>query len=81
MTQQLCIASWNATLIMSNALYISSLLDKRQTHILGKSEHWLFKHNLHFFDSINSNCVGFCIAGNDLLLDSNIKRCSCTIVA
>ena len=69
----LCIASWNATLIMSSALYISSLLDKRQTRILGQSEHWLFKHNLHFIDSINSNYVGFGIADNDLLVNSNIK--------
>ena len=55
MAEQLCIASWNATGIMSGASYIRSLLDKRQIHILGLSEHWLFNHNLHFLDSINSN--------------------------
>ena len=71
MAEQLCIASWNATGIMSSASYISSLLDKRRIHILGLSEHWLFNHNLHFLDSINSNYVGFGIADNDLLLNSN----------
>ena len=58
---------------MSSALYISSLLDKRYIHILGLSEHWQFKHNLYFLDSINSNYVGFGIADNDVLLFSNIK--------
>ena len=71
MAEQLCIASWNATGIMSSASYISSLLDKKHIHILGLSEHWLFNHNLHFLDSINSKYVGFGIADNDLLLNSN----------
>ena len=71
MAEQLCIASWNATGIMSSTSYISSLLDKKHIHILGISEHWLFNHNLHFLDSINSNYVGFNIADNDLLLNSN----------
>ena len=71
MAEQLCIASWNATGIMSSASYINSLFDKRHIHILGLSEHWLFNHNLHFLDSINSNYVGFGIADNDLLLNSN----------
>ena len=68
---QLNLSSWNATGIMSSASYLSSFLDHNGVHIIGISEHWLFNHNMHFIDSINSAYTGFGIADNSLLLNNN----------
>ena len=70
MELQLHLSSWNATGIMSSASYLSSFLDRNEVHIIGISEHWLFNHNMHFLDSINSEYTGFGIADNSLLFNN-----------
>ena len=68
------IATWNATGVMSSASYVSDLLMKENVYILGLSEHyWLYQHNLHFLQAINSsyNCFGIC--DHDLDIPSNRK--------
>ena len=67
MELQLHISSWNATGIMSSASYLSSFLERND----GISEHWLFNHNMHFLDSINSEYTGFGIADNSLLFNNS----------
>ena len=61
------IATWNATDIMSSASYASDLLLNENVHILRLSEHWLYRHNLHFLQAINSNynCFDICDHGVD----------------
>ena len=71
MGSHLHLTSWNATGIMSSALYLSSFLDHNGVHINGISEHRLFNHNMHFLDSINSEYTGFGIADNSLILNNN----------
>ena len=71
MELQLHLSSWNATGIMSSASYLSSFLDRNEVHIIGISEHWLFNHNMHFLDSINSKYTGFGIADNSLLFNNS----------
>ena len=70
MELQLHLSSWNATGIMSSAS-LSSFLDRNEVHIIGISEHWLFNHNMHFLDSINSEYTGFGIADNSLLFNNS----------
>ena len=60
------ICSWNATGIMSSASYASNLLEKRNLHFLGISEHWFYPQNLHFLDTINSHYTGFAVCDVDL---------------
>ena len=71
MELQLHLSSWNATGIMSSASYLSSFLDRNEVHIIGISEHWLFNHNMHFLDSINSEYTGFGIADDSLLFNNS----------
>ena len=71
MGSHLYLTSWNATGIMYSASNLSSFLDRDEVHIIGISEHWLFNHNMHFLDSINSEYRGFCIADNSLLLNNS----------
>ena len=66
-------ATWNATGIMSSASYASDLLMNENIHILGLSEHWLYRHNLHFLQAINSNYNCFGICDHDLDNPSNRK--------
>ena len=56
---------------MSSASYLSSFLDRNEVHIIGLSEHWLFNHNMHFLESINSEYTGFGIADNSLILNKS----------
>ena len=67
------IATWNATGIMSSASYVSDLIMKENVHILGLSEHWLYQHNLHFLQAINSNYNCFGICDHDLDIPNNRK--------
>ena len=67
MGSHLHLTSWNATGIMSSASYLSAFLDRNEVHIIGLSEHWLFNHNMHFLESINSEYTGFGIAVNNAL--------------
>ena len=56
------IATWNATGIMSSASYANNFLKKESIQVLGLSEHWLYRHNLHFLQAIHNsyNCFGVC---------------------
>lgn len=65
------IATWNATGIMSSASYLHSLLDNNQIHICGISEHWLYKHDLLFLESINNSYKSHAVSDPDLLTPSN----------
>ena len=66
------IATWNATGVMSSVSYVSDLLMKENVYILGLSEHyWLYQHNLHFWQAINSNYNCFGICDHDLDIPSN----------
>ena len=71
MGSHLHLTSWNATGIMSSASYLSSFLDRNGAHIIGISEHWLFNHNMHFLESINSEYTGFGITDNSLILNNS----------
>ena len=54
--------TWNATGIMSSASYVSHLLSSGNIQFFGLSEHWLYKHNLHFISTLSSeyNSIGVC---------------------
>ena len=67
------IATWNATGIMSGASYAGDMLKRKEIHFLGISEHWLYRQNLHFIDSINANYTGFGVCDNDLMMPSSRK--------
>ena len=67
------IATWNATGTMSGASYAGDLLKRKEIHFLGISEHWLYRQNLHFIDSINANYTGFGVCDNDLMMPSSRK--------
>ena len=56
---------------MSGASYASDLLRKGNIKVLGLSEHWLYRHNLHFLQSINCSYNSFGVCDNDLLMPSN----------
>ena len=45
--------TWNSSGIMSSASYLSSALKRFDIDICGVSEHWLYKKDLHFLDSIH----------------------------
>jgi len=49
--------AWNATEIVSSAPYLSRLLKTHDTDICGLSEHWLFRDNLNFMNTI---CDQYC---------------------
>ena len=53
--RDLKICTWNATGIMSSALYMSTLLSRENIDLCGISEHWLKAHNITFMDSIHCN--------------------------
>ena len=60
------VCSWNATGLMSSALYLSDLLDSEIIDICGISEHWLYPTDLHFLNSINPNYTSLGICDSDL---------------
>lgn len=65
------IATWNATGIIYSASYLCDMLIKSDVDICGVSEHWLFKQNLHFLDSINSDYVSYAVSDPDIDTCSN----------
>ena len=67
----LTIASWNATGIMSSASYLSDFLDINSIDICGISEHWLYDYDLHFLNHINSKYHSHSISDPDLMIPSN----------
>ena len=65
------VCSWNATGLMSSALYLSDLLDSEIIDICGISEHWLYPTDLHFLNSINPNYTSLGICDSDLIVYRN----------
>ncbi len=64
-------ATWNATGIMSSASYLSDFLTDHRIDICGVSEHWLYEHDLHFLNRINSQYMTHAVADPDLFLPSH----------
>ena len=69
--KQLTYSTWNATGIMSSASYLNEFLSVNNVDLIGISEHWLYRHDLHFLDCINNKYTSFAISDPDLDLPSN----------
>jgi hypothetical protein len=65
------IATWNATGIISSGSYLNELLLLHDIDVIGISEHWLYRSDLHFLNSINTNYTSFSVSDPDLDLPSN----------
>ena len=72
-SKQLKIATWNASGIMSSANYLSGFLDDNDIDVCGISEHWLYRDNLSFMNSIHGNYTSMSISDSDLDLPSKRK--------
>ena len=71
--QNVRIATWNATGIMSSSSYLSDFLNNTGVDFCGLSEHWLFRHNLHVLNSINNKYTYYAMSDPDLDYISNRK--------
>ena len=58
--------SWNAIGIMSSDSYLGRTLEQLSVDICGVGEHWLYKNDLHFLDSINSTYKYAAVSDSDL---------------
>ena len=65
--------SWNATGIMSSGSYLGRVLENLNIDICGISEHWLYRNDLHFLDSINSSYKYAAVSDFDLEKPSKRK--------
>ena len=65
--------TWNSSGIMSSASYLSSALKRFDIDICGVSEHWLYKKNLHFLDSIHKSYMYAAVSDFDLERPSKRK--------
>ncbi|MEW8562290.1 MAG: hypothetical protein AB2541_09300, partial [Candidatus Thiodiazotropha sp.] len=67
---ELNIFSWNATGIMSSAMYLCEVLNHKSVDFCGISEHWLFEKNLHFLSELDRNYNSHGVCDSDLKLPS-----------
>ena len=65
--------TWNSSSIMSSVSYLSSALQRFDIDICGISEHWLYKKELHFLDSIHRLYIYAAVADFDLERPSKRK--------
>ena len=65
--------TWNSSSIMPSASYLSSALQRFDIDICGISEHWLYKKELHFLDSIHRLYIYAAVADFDLERPSKRK--------
>jgi hypothetical protein len=64
------IATWYSTGIISGAIYFCDLLIKENIDIFGISEHWLYRKDLHILDNINNIYISFSVSNPDLDMPS-----------
>ncbi len=62
--------TWNVSGIMSSSAYLCEVLESKSVDICGLSEHWLYEHDLHFFNRLDSGYKSYAIADSDLMLPS-----------
>lgn len=65
--------TWNASGIMSSGSYLGSVLKRLNIDICGVSEHWLYKKDLHFLDSVNKSYYYSAVSDFDLERPSRRK--------
>ena len=65
--------TWNATGIMSSASYLSKALKSFDVDVCGISEHWLYKKDLHFLESIHKSYNYSAVSDFDLERPSRRK--------
>ncbi len=63
--------TWNVTGIMSSSSYLSDILLSYSIDICGIAEYWLYEHDHHFMDCINSQYTCYIKSDDDLRLPSN----------
>ncbi len=63
--------TWNVTGIMSSSSYLSDILNSKSVDICGIAEHWLYEHDHHFMDCINSQYTCYTKSDVDLRLPGN----------
>ena len=66
--------TWNASGIMSSGSYLGNALKQSDIDICGVSEHWLYKKDLHFLDSIHKSYNYAAVADFDLEKPSRRKN-------
>lgn len=64
MTAQLTLATWSSIGVMKSSTHLGSILDFKQMHIIGLSEHWLCLANMHFLEIMHSGFIGFVVPDN-----------------
>ena len=67
---RLRLMTWNASGIMSSGSYLGHVLGTYDIDICGVSEHWLYKKDLHFLDSVDSDYNYSAVSDSDLELPS-----------
>ena len=65
--------TWNASGIMSSGSYLGHILGTYDVDFCGVSEHWLYKKDHHFFDSIDKSYNNFVVSDFDLEVPSRRK--------
>ena len=58
--------TWNASGIISSGSYLGHVLGAYDIDICGASEHWLYKKDLHFLDSVDSDYNYSAVSDSDL---------------
>ena len=71
--RSLKLMSWNATGIMSSGSYLGRTLELLGVDICGISEHWLYRNDLHFLDSVHSSYRYAAVSDFDLEKPSRRK--------
>lgn len=71
MHNTLTLMTWNVTGIMSSSSYLCDILQSDRIDICGISEHWLYEHDHHFMDCINSQYFSYTKSDVDLRLPGN----------
>ena len=64
--QTINILTWNATGIMSSAIYLCNCLYNYKIDICGISEHWLYEKDLRFLNQIDNSYISHAAADFDL---------------
>ena len=58
---------------MSSSSYLSYFLHETGVDFCGLRENWLFRHDLHFLNSINNKYTYYAMSDQDLDVTSNRK--------
>ena len=72
--------TWNASGIMSSGSYPGHILGTYDVDFCGVSEHWLYKKDHHFFDSIDKSYNYFVESDFDLEVPSRRKVGWCRLI-